>query len=119
MGSPVKSNLSFWWDRSHEHLANGGENGMEFGVVTLFHFRDLRTQVFVSGEHGRKLDKGTDDGDVYADGSITPKNAREHRHTVFSESVWTIATAATRENLRFQTGTSRRPDAKQNRRIIK
>jgi hypothetical protein len=37
----MKSELSFGRNGGLKHLAKSGENGLEFGIVTLFHFIDL------------------------------------------------------------------------------
>src|ERR1700675_658654 len=94
-GSGVKSDLAFGRNWGLKHLAESGENGVEFRVVTLFHFSDLAAQVFVSGEHGAELEEGAHDRDIDLDGAIAAKNAGEHRHAMFGESVRKItATAA-------------------------
>jgi hypothetical protein len=89
----VKSDLSFGRNRGLQHLPEGGKNGVKFGVAPLLHFGDLAAQVFVSGEHGAELQKGTHDGDVNLHGAITVKNAGEHGYAVFGESMWKIAAA--------------------------
>src|ERR1700719_4042120 len=93
-GSGVKSDLPFGRNWGLQHLAERGENGMEFGAVTLFHLSDLVAQVFVSGEHRAELQEGTHDGDVDLHSAITMENAGKHGYTMFGESVGTIATAA-------------------------
>ena len=93
-GSSMKSDLSFGWDWGLKHLAESCENGMEFGIVSLFHFSDFAAQVFVRGKHGAKLEEGTHDSNIDLHGAITMQNAGEHGYTVFGEGVRTIATAA-------------------------
>ena len=73
-GSSMKSDLSFGGDWGLKHLAESGENGMEFGIGSLFHFSDLAAQIFVRGEHGAELEKGAHDGDVHLHGAIAAKN---------------------------------------------
>jgi hypothetical protein len=91
----VKSYLAFGRNWGFKHLAEGGENGVKFGVVTLFHFSDLAAQVLVSGEHGAKLKEGAHDGDVDLHSAITMKNAGKHGDAMFSECVRKItATSA-------------------------
>ena len=92
-GSGVKSDLAFGRNWGLKHLAESGENGVEFGVVTLFHFSDLAAQVFVSGEHGAELEEGAHDGDVDLNGAVTMENARKHGYPMFGEDVRAIATA--------------------------
>src|ERR1700676_1873173 len=92
-GSRVKSDLAFGWNWCFQHLAESGKNGVKFGVVTLLHLGDLPTQIFVGGEHGTELQEGAHDGDIDLDRAVTTKNAGEHRHAMFCEGVWTMATA--------------------------
>jgi hypothetical protein len=82
----VKSDLSFGRNWGIKHLAESGENGMEFGIVALFNFSDLAAQVFVGGEH---------DGDANLHSAIAVEHAGEHSNSVLRESEWKITTAAT------------------------
>ena len=71
----MKSDLFLWWNWGLQHLTKGGENGVEFGVVSLLHFGDFSAQILMSSKHGTKLEKGTHDGDVHLDGATTMENA--------------------------------------------
>lgn len=93
LDSGVKSDLAFGRNWGFKHLAESGKNGMEFGIVALFHFSDLAAQVLVSGEHGANLEEGAHDGDVDLNGAIAAKNAGKHGNAVFRESKRKIATA--------------------------
>jgi hypothetical protein len=90
----VKSDLPFGRNWGFKHLPKRGENGMEFGVIALFHFSDLAAQVFVGSQHGTKLEEGAHDGDIDLDGAITMENAGKHCDAMFRESVRKIAATA-------------------------
>ena len=101
LGGHVKTNSRFGWNWGLQHLPKGSENGVEFGVVTLFHLRDLPAQVFVRGEHGAQLEESAHNRDVNLHGAIAMQDTGEHGDAVFRECVWVItATSVKRQTCR-------------------
>ena len=92
-GTGMKTDLAFGRKWGLKHLAEGGKNGLESGVVTLFHLVNFATQIVVGGEHGADLEEGAHDRDIDVNGAIAVENAGEHSDTVFGEKAREIAIA--------------------------
>src|SRR5579863_9056130 len=89
----MKTDLALGRKWGLQHLAQGGENGLESGVVALFHFVNLAAEILVRGEHGADLEECTHDGDVDLDRAIAVKNAGKHGDAVLGEGVGLVTTA--------------------------
>ena len=90
----MEPKLTFCGNWCFEHLAQRGENGLEFGVVALFHFIDFSPQVLVRGEKRTEVKEGAHDRDVHLDRALAAQHARKHRDAVLGESERRIPAAA-------------------------
>ncbi len=92
-GMGMKTDLAFGRKWGLKHLPEGSKNGLESGVVALFHLVNFATQILVSGEHRADLEEGAHNGDIYVNGAIAVKNTGEHGDAVLCEKAGEIAIA--------------------------
>jgi hypothetical protein len=92
-GTGMKTDLALGRKWGLQHVAQGGENGLESGAIALFHFVNLAAEILVRGEHGADLEERTHDGDIDLDRAIAVKNAGKHCNAVFGECVGLVTTA--------------------------
>ena len=92
----VESDLALGRNGSLQHLPESRKNGVEFGIVALFHVVDFAAQILMCGYHGAQLDEGAHNRDIHLHGAAAAEHAGEHRYALLSEYEWGVTPPAPR-----------------------
>ena len=92
----MKPDLSLWRSRRKHEFADGVEDNLEVGVVSIFERGELAGEFRIREEHLAQTHKCAHDGDVDLHGPRTPQDAGEHGDALLGKGVGKVtATTAT------------------------